>query len=132
MKKYELIDESIIFESRKLYRIRALIDIPSIGVKAGDLGGWVQTEYNLSHLGDCWIFNSAKAMDRSQVRGNSCMRDNSCLIKNGSLNGDMVLFDNLVLDQPVHAFKFIDWEYNKKKNKQGELVLTAGIVKNKE
>ena len=46
MKKYEMIpDES------GLYRIRALIDIPAYGVEAGDLGGFIEKEDNLSHDG---------------------------------------------------------------------------------
>ena len=31
-----------------LNRIRALRDIPEFGVKAGDLGGWIEKERNLS------------------------------------------------------------------------------------
>ena len=31
-----------------LYQIQATVDIPSIGVHAGDLGGYIQSEYNLS------------------------------------------------------------------------------------
>ena len=37
------------------YRIRALRDIPQQNVKAGDLGGYVEGEHNLSQDGDAWI-----------------------------------------------------------------------------
>ena len=40
MKKYELTDEAIKIEGRILYRIKALVDFA--GVKAGDLGGFVE------------------------------------------------------------------------------------------
>ena len=46
MKKYELTDEIIEVEGKKLYRIRALVDIPKHDVKIGDLGGFVESEEN--------------------------------------------------------------------------------------
>ena len=94
MKKYELTDETIIFEGRTLHRIRALRDIPSLYVKEGDLGGFVQSEDNLSQLDDCWIFDDAKAMDRSQVLGNSCMYDNSSVKDNSCMLDSSSLWDN--------------------------------------
>ncbi|MCB0801774.1 MAG: hypothetical protein KDB74_01635, partial [Flavobacteriales bacterium] len=106
MKKYELTDETIEFEGRKLYRIKALKDIPSIGVKAGDLGGFVESEYNLSQERDCWIFDDAKAKDKSYVcdnsrmYGNSSMRDyssmcdNSCMYGNSSMRDYSSMCDN--------------------------------------
>ena len=45
MKKYKLLARA----ENGLYRIRALRDIPEIDVKAGDLGGYVESENNLSH-----------------------------------------------------------------------------------
>ena len=68
-KKYELVEEDSIWSikhvvagyagkiSCRLYRIRALRDFG--GVKEGDLGGYVQSESNLSHDGDCWIYDDA-------------------------------------------------------------------------
>jgi hypothetical protein len=48
MKKYELLfDKSIEFMSRKLFRIRALVDIESKYIKAGDEGGYIEVEKNL-------------------------------------------------------------------------------------
>ena len=150
MKKYELTDETIEFEGRKLYRIKALKDIPSIGVKAGDLGGFVESEYNLSQERDCWIFDDAKAKDKSYVCDNSCMygnssmrdyssmcdnssmrgyssmEDNSCLIKNGRLHKGTSLFGDLVLDRPIKTFEFNNWDCFIAKNKEGKLVLKAG------
>lgn len=54
-KKYELVESSkIILRNIILYRIKALIDIPNI-VKAGELGGYIESEKNLSHEGNCWV-----------------------------------------------------------------------------
>lgn len=64
-KKYELTDEYIIIDDRKLYRIKALIDF--FDVKIGDVGGFVENEYNLSNYGDCWIYNNAKVYGRAKI-----------------------------------------------------------------
>ena len=45
----------------KMYRIQALIDIPSHNVKAGDLGGWVNNKETLSQLGSSWVGGEAIA-----------------------------------------------------------------------
>ena len=57
--KYELTDNVKTVADRTLHQIRALRDIPRHAVKAGDLGGWIETENNLSHDGDCWISGNA-------------------------------------------------------------------------
>ncbi|WP_338156081.1 hypothetical protein [Bartonella krasnovii] len=56
-KKYELTDETIEVDGRTLYRIRALSDFGN--VKAGDLGGFIENEINLSHYGNCWVAGRA-------------------------------------------------------------------------
>ena len=65
MKKYELTDESILVEGRRLYRIRALIDIPAHKVKAGDFGGYIESEEALSQYGTCWVGRNAKVRETS-------------------------------------------------------------------
>lgn len=91
--KYELIDVSDSF-----YRIRALIDIPRHGVKAGDLGGRVQTDYNLSQKGDCWIEYDAVAFARSCIRDNAILKDTSQICDRSNVSGDAILLNaSLVL-----------------------------------
>lgn len=57
--KYELTEEAKEWEGVELRRIRALRDIPSIGIRAGDLGGWVDPLTVLSLEGDSWIADNA-------------------------------------------------------------------------
>ena len=52
-RKYEVTAESIKVDSHTLYRIKALRCFSD--VKAGDLGGWIESEGNLGHDSDCWI-----------------------------------------------------------------------------
>lgn len=61
MKKYELTNKTI--PGTNLRRIRALRDFGD--VKAGDLGGFVESEKNLSHGGCCWVFGNAR-VNRNQ------------------------------------------------------------------
>lgn len=60
MKKFELTDEFVtnVF-GKKLFRIKALVAFGD--VSAGELGGFVEKEENLSNNGDAWVY----AMRRS-------------------------------------------------------------------
>lgn len=79
-KKYELTDD-VIRETGGdgapafLYRIKALRDFECRGtsVHAGDLGGYIECEDNLSHDGSCWIFDDAKVYDSAKVYGDACV-----------------------------------------------------------
>ena len=68
MSKYKLTDDTVtLANGTVLHRIRALEDFGR--VKAGDLGGYIQSEDNLSHEGDCWV---------DEMRG--CLRILGCMI----------------------------------------------------
>lgn len=75
-KKYELVKEdSIVVDGFKLYRIKALKDF--FVIKAGDLGGYVESEDNLSQEGNCWIYDDAKVYGGSKVFGNARVAHNA-------------------------------------------------------
>lgn len=67
MNKYGLTNETIIVSGITLHRIRALKDFGA--VKAGDLGGFVESEDNLSHDGDCWVAGNARVSGTAHVSG---------------------------------------------------------------
>lgn len=62
-KKYEFTGESKELNGVTLHRIRAIKDFRN--VKAGDLGGWIEKESNLSHYGDAWVYGNAEVYDDS-------------------------------------------------------------------
>lgn len=64
-KKYEFTGETIEHDGHILNRIRALIDFD--GVKKGDIGGWIESEHNLSHNGNSWVYDDAKVYEHAQV-----------------------------------------------------------------
>ena len=65
MMKYELTNT----RQNDLYQIRALIDFGK--VKAGDLGGWIESEANLSQDGNAWVFDNAVVFGNARVFGNA-------------------------------------------------------------
>lgn len=87
-KKFELVmEDSIVVEGRTLYRIRALKNVVesddgTYAVKKGTLGGYVQKEENLSHEGDCWVFDNAKVFDDVRVQDNAFITDESMVFGN--------------------------------------------------
>ena len=56
-KKFELTSETKVLFGRKVFRIKALVSFSSI--TAGELGGWIEAEKNLSHEGDAWVSGDA-------------------------------------------------------------------------
>jgi len=83
MKKYELMEETMNQNNRILHRIRALRDFGK--VKAGYPGGWIESEKNLSHDGDCWVWHNAKIYDNAQVSGNAQIYDNAWVCNNAKV-----------------------------------------------
>ena len=59
-KKYEFVDGDTITtpNGKKLKRIRALVAI-GLSVAAGDLGGYIESEKNLSTSGNAWVSGDA-------------------------------------------------------------------------
>lgn len=70
-KKYELAlgTERTVHGTRILRRVRALRDFGD--VKKGELGGYIQSEENLSHDGDCWVYQDAEVLDNARVSDNA-------------------------------------------------------------
>ncbi|MDE7390189.1 MAG: hypothetical protein K2M82_04530 [Lachnospiraceae bacterium] len=87
MKKYELTEETREWYGITLHRIKALKDIGS-SVKAGDLGGWVQSENNLSHKGGCWVHGNARVCDNAEVYSNARVYGNA------EVHGDAEVYGN--------------------------------------
>ena len=84
-----------------VYRIKALHDMPEIGVKAGDLGGYIEEEVNLSQRGKCWIHDDAVVYNGGKVRGNAQVR-NFAVVDGGTVDSNAVVSDKAyVLDANV-------------------------------
>ena len=69
MKKYELTGETKEARGVMLKRIRAVLDFG--GVRAGDIGGWIEKEENLSHDGDARVYGNAQVYGNARVYGDA-------------------------------------------------------------
>lgn len=94
-KKYELTDESIKRSGVTLYRIRALRDFGN--VKKDALGGFVQSEANLSHYGDSWVYDDAKIFDRARVI------ENGKVFYNAEVSGKAIISKNSRVDHKARV-----------------------------
>ena len=100
-KKYELTNETREFQGRVLHRIRALKDFD--GVRAGDLGGWVEKEDNLSQLGTCWVYRDA------QVYGDARVCENALVSGNARVYGDAQVYGDATITRCMHIQKTRDY-----------------------
>ncbi len=99
-KKYELIsDDTKVIGNTILYRIRLLRDIK--GYPAGTLGGYIESENNLSHVGDCWVADQAYVWDGARIWGNALIQGGARIYGgahiggNALIQGDAQIYDNV-------------------------------------
>lgn len=85
MKKFELTSETCVKYGTKVYRIRALIDFGD--VRAGHLGGFVESEDNLSHSGTAWIEGEAVVKERAIVKEDAVVRGRAVVDGNAVIAG---------------------------------------------
>lgn len=84
-RKYEMTGEEKEFKGHIVHRIRASRDFGN--VKAGDLGGWIEREKNLSHTWICWV------SDEAIVYGNARVFDNAQVYHEAVVSGDAWICD---------------------------------------
>ena len=68
-KKYVLTDDTMVLYGLTLHHIKAVISFGD--VKEGDLGGWIESEKNLSHSGDAWVYGDARVCGDAWVCGDA-------------------------------------------------------------
>ena len=70
MNKYKILEDQYVEVcGKKLYRVQALKDFG--GVKAGDTGGYIESESNLSQSGNAWVHGNAWVYGNAWVHGNA-------------------------------------------------------------
>ena len=99
-KKYELTDETKNYNGSTLYRIKALKDFGNI--KAGDLGGFIEKEENLSQDGNCWVIGDSLVLDNARVVENAYVSGNTIVKDFTRVCGNAVIFGNVQLSDNVH------------------------------
>ena len=81
-------------EGTTLWRIQACKDFVCQGeqIKKGDFGGLISKEENLSHDGNCWLFDNARVCSIAKVYENACAQDDAIITNRSSVYGDAVVF----------------------------------------
>ena len=97
MKYIMLTNETKVHNGVTLYRIQSLKDFSN--VKAGDKGGWIEKESNLSQCDNAWIYDNAivcgnaKVYENAKVYGNAMVCGNAIVYGNAWICGNAWIYD---------------------------------------
>lgn len=97
-KKYIFTSEEVVLHGHTLHRIQATKDF--CDVKAGDLGGLIENEKNLSQENTCWVYPGACAFEKSLIIDDAklheeVMAHGCCVIaENANLKGRIHIYGN--------------------------------------
>lgn len=122
MKKFELTNNRRTLSGVTLHQIVATKSFGS--VREGDLGGWIESEANLSQEGECWIadeacvFGNARVLDNGMVSGNALVAGNALVYDkaivtgNAKVYGDAQIYGEACIfdDAQVHGKAFVAGE----------------------
>ena len=118
--KYELTDN----KENGLTQIRALKDFGS--VKAGDLGGWIESEKNLSQEGYCWVYGNARVFGDAWVYGDAWVSGDAQVYGNAGVYGNAEVYGNVRLTSGrAFATKHNSWNITEVDNGDGTITLYA-------
>ena len=109
MKKYELTTDTKSIFGKRYFRIRALVDFGN--VSKGDLGGYIESEDNLSNdtgYGNAWVGGDARVCNNAYVDGNAHVDGEayvggwSYVGGNARVDGEAHIGDNAYVDDMAH------------------------------
>ena len=92
MKKFELTTDTKMRFGKKLFRIKALISFGN--VRAGDVGGYIEKEENLSQYGNAWVYGDARVYGNAWVYGNAEVYGNARVCGNARVSGNAEVYGN--------------------------------------
>lgn len=106
-RKYELTDDRVRFiyhgQPIFLYRIRALRDIQGGLVRTGDLGGYIESEANLSQQGECWVGREAHVYGNAYICENALVNENAVVQDEALIFGKAVIMDHAFMRDQAKA-----------------------------
>ncbi|QQU04103.1 hypothetical protein [Myroides odoratus] len=106
MKKYKLTEESMIHKGYTLWRIEY--------IATGAKGGWVESEKNLSQLGDCMILDNAK------VYGDATISDHAIICNEAEIYEQASVYGHAIVSEQasIHGNAQVNEKVSIKKNTQ--------------
>ena len=84
MKNYELTNETIQINGVTLYRIKRLSD--------DLLGGYIESEANLSQYGTCFVYDKARVFGKAQVSGKARVYGEALVFGKAQVFGDAQVY----------------------------------------
>lgn len=105
-KSFILTKESKTISGIKLYRIEAVNEIPSLNVKKGDKGGFIEKEQNLDNFSwvadNAIVYNNAKILHGALVKGNASIHDSAIIDGNKTIiDGEAEVSGNAHLQSTI-------------------------------
>ena len=82
--KYEFTGETKDIHNCTVRQIRRISD--------GEVGGWIESEKNLSHEGDCWVYGDALVSGDAWVYGNAKVSGNAHVFGDAHVYGNAHVF----------------------------------------
>lgn len=105
-KKFKLTDETMTTKyGIVLHRIectKTFFPIKGTPIHAGEKGGWVECEENLSQSGNCWVWDNAQVYGCAHILNNAQIHDNARINKRAMISGNAQIYDNVcVSDEAI-------------------------------
>lgn len=103
LSKYKIMKRSHRYcGTTKVYRIKALRDFGN--VKKGDLGGYIESEDNLSHEGTSWVYEDAIVYGNARVYEDAKVLGNAEIDGNAKIFGSATIAGNSVIGGKANIF----------------------------
>lgn len=95
-RKYAFTGETKEFAGHTLHRIRAVRDFDTefCHVKAGDLGGWIESEKNLDQDYTAWVADEAMVFEAASVSEEACVSGHAQVFGEAIVTGGAEVTDN--------------------------------------
>ena len=90
--KYKLTDETKQINGITLHRIVCVTSFAS--VSAGEIGGWVESENNLSQFCNAWVYDNAEVYGNAKVCGDAKVYENAWVYGNAKVCGNAKVYGN--------------------------------------
>ena len=130
--KYCFVGNTRMYAGHKLHRIRAIKDFGS--VKAGTLGGWIESEINLSHDNDAWVadqaivYENAVVSDFAVVGGRAVVHDNAKVHDNAEVCDDACISEDADIGCDARIIGEADITDNAVINDDQDYLLIRGVT----
>jgi carbonic anhydrase/acetyltransferase-like protein (isoleucine patch superfamily) len=94
--KYVFTGDEKVYRNHVLHRIQAIEDFGTI--KEGEIGGWIESEENLSRKDTCWV------ADDAMVFGNACIHHYAYVCGKAKVYGNAHLWGNVFVGENARVY----------------------------